>query len=122
MGVIGFDNVGSEAKVDLPSMALYREPVIMVDGEQPAWGTEELLRYWRPTTLRWGTNGEISTLGVEYVLGATAGKSHERPETLFAAPGDRFTLAEHVGGKRKEWFRGQAAQEQMLIQAQTDSE
>lgn len=120
-----------------PAIRLYRRPVSTVKppedpGDQeytvPSWGNPIVEPFWHPLSLRWGSNGQISTLRIKVVLGQGEGKSRERPEDSRCNPGDEIELMQMSPGAgpqdkvEKNWFTGHVGQEAMLIQAHPDVE
>ena len=99
-----------------PALRLYRAAVTA----GPGWGVEHPLSDWKPTLLHWRANGQVSTLGIECVLGRGAGKSRRRPESVTMAAGDRIRLVDTSTGR--EWFRGYAGQMEILVQSGRDVE
>jgi len=115
-------NILSEVIWPAPTFRIYISPRIDTS-EGGSWGAEKVAQWWEPVSLRWGTNGSPSVLRVKRILGKGPGKSvHDRPEDLFAYPGDRFRLVEHVAGNQREWFTGWAGLEHIQIQAEPASE
>ena len=120
-----------------PTLRIYRSGVSTVKakdnpGDQeyvkPAWGKPTVEPFWYPLSLRWGSNGQMSTLQIKVVLGQGAGKSRQRAEDDRCNPGDHIELMQMAAGAgpkdrfEKLWFSGHIGQEAMLIQAHPDVE
>ena len=95
-----------------PTMRLFRAP--------PGGGDEVPLDDWKPTSLHWRCNGEISTLDIECVLGRGDGKARVRPESVVMNAGDRIRLLDTATDE--EWFRGHASHQSLMIQSGKDIE
>lgn len=120
-----------------PTMRIFRRRVITSSpdadpGDQqytvPSWSNRFPETYWYPLSLRWGSNGQLSTLRIKVVLGQGTGKSRQRAEDDHCSPGDRVDLIQMAAGDgpkekfEKTWFTGYIGQEAMLIQAHPDVE
>lgn len=113
------------------AMSIWRRKVITVThpddpGDQqytkPGWGEETLEQYWYPLSLRWGSNGQISTLRIKVVLGQNDLKGRQRAEDNHCNPGDIIELHQIGPGLVQNWFTGYIGSEAMLIQAHPDVE
>ncbi len=120
-----------------PTMKLYRRPVSAVSpandpGDQeytvPSWGKPIPQWSWYPLSLRWASNGQLTTLRIKVVLGQGTAKSRQRAEDYRCNPGDEIRLMQMGAGVGPEdrfekcWFAGHIGQEAMLIQAHPDVE
>ncbi len=119
-----------------PALRIYRSRVSTVERSgdpraqeytTPTWGRPEVQHHWYPLSMRWASNGQISTLQIKVVLGQGLGKSRCRVEDHHCNPGDRVELIQvGAGGPRRSieqyWFSGHIGQDAMLIQASPDVE
>lgn len=114
-----------------PTFRVYVSPVVSgpdTCGEPAEWLRERHVACWTPVKMRWGVNGQPSTLALRRALGVGPDKpARDRPEDGFCMPGDRVRLVEvHGGGPRgtveREWFRGYAGQDRILVEASPDTE
>ena len=121
-----------------PAMRIYRRRVATVSpADDPAdqeytipnWGRPVAQFGWYPLSLRWGANGQPSTLRIKVVLGeGTAQTTRKRAEDYHCNPGDRVDLMQMAAGAGPEdkteqcWFTGFIGQEAFLIQAHPDVE
>ena len=114
MGITG-------AEISIPTMTVQ---VAAISTEEtasvaPAWAAEATDDRWEPLQIRMGANGELSTLTLRRILGASYGQAAEEPEDAGTLHGKRVRL---VDDSANEWFAGYTGQDSLLIQADPQHE
>ena len=88
---------------------------------QPFWCGERLERYWQPMQIEWASNGKLSSLTLQRVLGARGSHDAKPAERVDIKACDRFTVSISGDGD-DEVFRGYVGQGSLVIQTGSDYE